>query len=109
MGELMMIPWVLGVIRASSASMLIWKASVSAGTTTSLAPLDSTKGRYSGKKGATAMISLSGDTAKALITEISAGAAPQVRNSSVGLISRPKRRLNVMSGLKRTKDKTKVA
>jgi len=79
-------------MRCSTSSSCTWKALVSAGTTTILPPLAVMKGAYSGKNGAMTMISLSPSTTRALITEIRAGAAPQVKNSSLLRISRPKRR-----------------
>ena len=81
-----MMAWVWAVRRRSTSATGIWKVDLSAGTTVNFAPLLSTNGRYSGKKGATAMISAP-STARARITEIRAGAAPQVRNRFSGRMS----------------------
>ena len=97
-----MTPWVLGVMQASRASKLIWNRAISGGTTTSLPPLASVKGRYSGKKGATAMISLSGPRISALSTDTRAGAAPQVKNRFSGRALASKRRLRSSATALRT-------
>ena len=62
-----------------------------AGTITGFAPLEAIKGMYSGKNGAGMMISLSRVAESAFTTEISAGAAPQVRKISLALTSKEKR------------------
>ena len=86
-----MMAWVWGVSCASRASKEIWKVSVSAGTMRNAAPQPSTKGRYSGKKGAMARISAS-STVSARITDSRAGAAPQVKKMFSPRIAVPKRR-----------------
>ena len=53
--------------------------------TTAFAPFELINGLYSGKNGATIIISVSWLTVSALITEIRAGAAPQVINISPDL------------------------
>ena len=105
MGELMIMAWVRGVMRRSTWERSIWKARVSAGTTTRRPPLDSVKGRYSGKNGATAMISESSSASSALMTAISPGAAPQVRNRFPGFSSMPNRRFRLAAMASRAASK----
>ena len=74
---------VFSLVLASSSSRLIWKFSVSAGTTLTLPPSQVKNTLYSGKYGATQRNSYSGEVVSALATETSAGAQPHVMKISL--------------------------